>query len=154
MGAPVVHFEIISRNGEQLKEFYSKVFGWEINSDNPIKYGLIRKEGLGIGGGIGNPGPDGLTHVTIYASVRDPQATLDQAVAMGGTVVRPVEEIPGMVTYALFTDPDGNRVGIVKEEPMPEVQRARKKTTRKKKTLRRKSTASKKGGAKRRPRRR
>ena len=119
MGAPVTHFEIISRNGEQMKDFYSKLFDWEINSNNPMNYGLVKKEGNGIGGGVGSPGPDGMTHVTFYAEVPDPQATLDMATSMGGSVVVPVTVIPGMVTFALFSDPDGNRVGIVKAQPMP-----------------------------------
>ena len=127
MGAPVTHFEIISRNGERLKGFYSKLFGWEINSNNPMNYGLVKKEGNGIGGGVGSPGPDGMTHVTFYAEVPDPQATLDMAASLGGSVVVPVTEIPGMVTYALFTDPDGNRIGIVKNELPPPAKKASKK---------------------------
>lgn len=153
MGAPVTHFEIISRNGEQLKQFYSKLFGWEINSDNPMQYGLVKKEGAGIGGGIGSPGPDGMTHVTIYAVVSNPQSTLDQAVAMGGTVVFPVTEIPGMVTYALFTDPDGNRIGVIKDQPMPEIVHQRRRASKPRKAAARRPKAAKKGKAKRRLRR-
>ena len=131
MGAPVTHFEIISRNGDQLKSFYSRLFGWEINSNNPMNYGMIQPQGTGIGGGVSNPGPDGLTHVTIYAEVPDPQATLDLAISMGATVNLPVTEIPGMVTYALFTDPDGNRIGIVKSQP-PAPKKKGKKGSKKK----------------------
>jgi predicted enzyme related to lactoylglutathione lyase len=29
----------------------------------------------------------------------------------------PVTEIPGMVTFAQFADPEGNIVGLVKSEP-------------------------------------
>ena len=142
MGAPVTHFEIVSRNGEQLQEFYSRLFDWKIDASNPMKYGLVKKEGNGIGGGISNPGPDGFTHVTIYAEVSDPQATLDMAVGMGGSVVLPVTEIPGMVTYALFTDPDGNRVGIVKAMPAPPKPRKKKAAAKKR------STPKKRGKAK------
>ena len=35
MGQPVVHFEIIAKDGEALKGYYSELFGWEIDSDNP-----------------------------------------------------------------------------------------------------------------------
>lgn len=142
MGAPVTHFEIISRNGERLQEFYSRLFDWKIDASNPMKYGMVKKEGNGIGGGISNPGPDGMTHVTIYAEVADPQVTLDMAVGMGGSVVMPVTEIPGMVTYALFTDPDGNRVGIVKAMPAPKAPRKKRATAKKR------SAAKKRGKAK------
>ena len=133
MGAPVTHFEIISRNGEQMKEFYSKLLGWEINSNNPMNYGLVQPQGRGIGGGVGSAGPDGMTHVTFYAEVPDPQATLDKVVSMGGSVVVPVTVIPGMVTFALFSDPDGNRIGIVKNEmPAPAKKAKAKKASKKK----------------------
>jgi predicted enzyme related to lactoylglutathione lyase len=148
MGAPVTHFEIISRNGEQMKEFYSKLFGWDINSSNAINYGLVQPQGRGIGGGVGSPGPDGMTHVTFYAEVPDPKATLDKVVSMGGSVVVPVTEIPGMVTFALFNDPDGNRVGIVKDVMPP----APAKKVKAKKASKRKSAGKKRG--KRKPARR
>ncbi len=150
MGAPVTHFEIISRNGERLKGFYSKLFGWEINSNNPMNYGLVKKEGNGIGGGVGSPGPDGMTHVTFYAEVPDPQATLDKAASLGGSVVVPVTEIPGMVTYALFTDPDGNRIGIVKSEASAQQVAPKKRKTE----ARAKKVAAKKGGKAKKVRRR
>ncbi len=141
MGAAVTHFEILSRNGDQMKEFYSKLLGWEINSNNPMNYGMIQPQGRGIGGGISSPGPGGLTHVTIYAEVPDPQGTLDLAVSMGATVNLPVTEIPGMVTYALFTDPDGNRIGIVKAQPVAPKKKAKKakKTSKKKPTAKKRS---------------
>jgi uncharacterized protein len=41
MGAPVIHFEIMGGEGNQLEEFYSELFGWKINSNNPMKYGVV-----------------------------------------------------------------------------------------------------------------
>ena len=64
MGHPVVHFEIIGKDGEALKRYYAQLFGWEIDSDNPLGYGTVQREGnvndqgAGIGGGIAG-GPDG-----------------------------------------------------------------------------------------------
>ncbi len=58
MGNPVVHFEVLGKDGEKLKSYYSEMFGWEIRSDNPMNYGIILREenlspeGIGIGGGI------------------------------------------------------------------------------------------------------
>ena len=59
MGQPVVHFEVISRDGPAMRAFYSSLFDWRIDADNPEDYGLIAREenvsndGRGIGGGIG-----------------------------------------------------------------------------------------------------
>ena len=114
MGQPVVHFEIIGRDGKKLQEFYSGVFDWHIDADNPMDYGIVDTHGGGgIGGGIGQG--DGESRVTFYVQVDDPQAYLSRIEAMGGKTVMPVTEIPNMVTFALFSDPDGNVVGLVKE---------------------------------------
>ncbi|HSR26431.1 MAG TPA: glyoxalase, partial [Candidatus Eisenbacteria bacterium] len=58
MGAPVVHFEVVGKDGKALNAFYSEMFDWTINTDNPIGYGMIAREGnvnadgAGIAGGI------------------------------------------------------------------------------------------------------
>jgi predicted enzyme related to lactoylglutathione lyase len=49
MGAPVIHFEIMGGEGTQLETFYRELFGWKINSNNPMKYGVVETEG-GPGG--------------------------------------------------------------------------------------------------------
>jgi hypothetical protein len=119
--APVVHFEIVGKDAKKLHNFYSKLFDWQINADNPMNYGLVNAAGNGtevgkgsIGGGVaaaeqGMPG-----YVTFYAQVPDLAATLKTAESMGGKTVVPPTEIPNMVTFALFKDPEGNMIGLVK----------------------------------------
>ena len=46
------------------------------------------------------------------------QAYLDKAVSLGGKVVMPVTEIPNMVTFAQFSDPEGHIIGITKAGSM------------------------------------
>jgi predicted enzyme related to lactoylglutathione lyase len=29
MGQPVVHFEVVGKEGEKLRSYYSELFGWE-----------------------------------------------------------------------------------------------------------------------------
>ena len=113
MGSPVVHFEIIGKDGKKLHDFYGGVFGWKINADNPMNYGLVEAQGNGIGGGVGQgEGPS----ATFYIEVDDPQAYLNKIEGMGGKTIVPVTVIPGMVTFAQFADPEGNVIGIVKSE--------------------------------------
>jgi predicted enzyme related to lactoylglutathione lyase len=54
-----------------------------------------------------------------YVEVDDPQKAIDEAVALGGTMVSPVMSIPGQVTMAHFADLDGNVIGIVGAETPP-----------------------------------
>src|SRR6059058_320243 len=93
MGQPVVHFEVIGKDGDKLRSYYSELFSWEIDSNNPMKYGMVARDanlapdGSGIGGGIAG-GPDGYEgHVTFYVAVPDIEEALAKAESLGGTRV-------------------------------------------------------------------
>jgi len=111
---PVTWFEITGKDADKLQTFYSDVFGWEYQqAPGPMKYGMISAGNGGIGGGVGQA-QEGSGHVTIYVEVDDPQAALDKIEQSGGKTVMPVTEIPNMVTFALFSDPEGHLVGVFK----------------------------------------
>ena len=113
----VVHFEILGNNPEELNKFYSKVFEWEIDTNNPIGYGMVKSSGKGsIGGGIGKVEGGLPPHAIFYIEVDDVQTYLDKLSEMGGQVLVPKTEIPNMVIFALFQDPEGNKVGLVQSE--------------------------------------
>jgi len=111
-GHPVVHWEISARDPKALHDFYAELFGWEIDADNPMGYGLVTAGSDGINGGIGPA--QGMPGVTFYVRVPDLDAALRKAGALGGSTVVPPTHIPDMVTFAVFIDPQGNRIGIVK----------------------------------------
>lgn len=118
MSNRVVHFEVTGRDGAALQSFYSKLFNWEINTDNPMKYGLIAapQDGGGIGGGIGAT-PDGSEgFATFYVEVDDVAASLEQASSLGGTTLMPETTVMEGVTVGLFADPEGHIIGLVKSE--------------------------------------
>jgi len=106
-------FEVTGKDGGKLQQFYGGLFGWNINADNPMQYGIVEGADGGISGGIG-PSQSGGGQVTFYVSVDNPQEYLDKAERLGGKTVVPVTEIPNMATIAQFADPEGNVVGIVK----------------------------------------
>jgi hypothetical protein len=111
MPNPVVHFEVVGKDGPKIQGFYSSLFGWTVDANNPMNYGMVAAGEGGIGGGIsGGDAPS----VCFYVQVDDLQKSLDQAVGLGGKVIMPVTEIPGMVTLAQFADPEGNVIGLVK----------------------------------------
>ncbi len=116
MGAPVVHFEILGKNAVKLQKFYSTIFNWKIDTNNPINYGLIKPQtDNSIGGGIGSAGK-GKGYATFYIEVNNLEKTLQKIEKNGGQIVVPVTTIPGMVTYAMFSDPEGHLIGLVKSE--------------------------------------
>jgi len=119
MPNPIVHFEITGQDATKLKAFYSTLFGWNVDSNNPMDYGMVEaQDGHGIGGGITKAEMPGVSGTTIYVEVGDLQAQLDKAVSLGGKVVVPVTEIPGVVTFAVLADPEGHAVGMVKAGSM------------------------------------
>ncbi len=115
MPNPVVHFEIAGRNGQKAIDFYGKLFDWKIEVDPRMSYGMVAQQGSGIGGGV-YQAPEGVPpHVTVYVHVDDLQKYLDKAVALGGKVTQPPMEIsPEIGWCAMFTDPDGNVIGLYK----------------------------------------
>lgn len=120
MGQPVLHFEIVGQDAEKLQGYYSELFGWEIDANNPMKYGIIAREsnldanGVGLGGGIG-PGPDGYPgHVTFYVGVPDVEVALAKAAELGGTRMMGPEQVMEGVEIGLFVDPEGHTIGVIK----------------------------------------
>ena len=111
MASPVVHFEITGKDGAKLQKFYGDLFDWKIDANNPMNYGIVDNGGEGINGGVGET-PQGDGHVTFYVQVPDINAALEKAESMGGKTVMPREEME-MVTFALFSDPEGHMVGLV-----------------------------------------
>jgi uncharacterized protein len=120
MGQPVVHFEIIGKDGAKLQRYYADLFGWEIDANNPMGYGVVQREGnvnpdgAGIGGGVG-AGPQGYEgHVTFYVEVPDVEEALAKAESLGGTRVMGPDEVAEGIEIGQFTDPEGHLVGLTK----------------------------------------
>jgi predicted enzyme related to lactoylglutathione lyase len=114
MGNPVVHFEIHAKDKGTTQKFYEQLFDWKVDNNNPMSYGMIdtQSNGSGVNGGIMSESQAG-NMVTFYVQVPDPQQALDQAKQLGATEVMGVTEM-GPVTMAMFTDPAGNVIGVVK----------------------------------------
>jgi predicted enzyme related to lactoylglutathione lyase len=120
MPHPVIWFEVMGQDADKLKGFYKDLFGWPIE-DGPGGYGMAMPEGRdGLMGGIGSDPSGGPGHVTFYVESDDLQGSLDKAESLGGrTVMPPMSPMEG-TTIALFSDPEGHVVGLVKPGPPPE----------------------------------
>jgi predicted enzyme related to lactoylglutathione lyase len=111
---PVVHWEIEARDPALLREFYARLFNWEIG-DGPI---------MTIAPGIGGPeaGPAGhlrasdTSRVNLYVQVQDVRASQRLAEELGGSTTLPPFEPPGGgPTLAGICDPEGNPLMLVQQ---------------------------------------
>ena len=112
MAQPVVHFEIGCRDTEQTQEFFSKLFGWQIERQGPAAL-INTGAGAGINGHITSLGHEPHSYVTFYVQVDDLQSYLNRAEELGGKTLVPPVEIP-TGSFAWMADPDGNIVGLWK----------------------------------------
>ncbi len=111
----VMHWEIQSKQPEVLHDFYSEVFGWKIDANNEMNYGLVSSKGAngGIDGGIGGS-PDAAARVLVYASVPSISSTLELIEDLGGKTIMPRTDI-GMIVMAIYLDPEGNTMGLIED---------------------------------------
>ena len=119
MGQPVVHFEVIGKDGEKLRDYYSELFDWDIDADNEMNYGVINgddnktADGVGIGGGVAG-GPEGYEgHVTFYVEVPDVEEALSKAESLGGSRIMGPETIMGRMVLGQLADPEGHVIGLI-----------------------------------------
>lgn len=115
MANPVVHFEVLGKDAQALQTFYGEVFDWQLD---PVMetYAMVSTGAEdAVAGGVGAT-PDGSDgHVTFYVQVDDLAAALTQIEAAGGSTVQPPMDIPNGPSIALFADPEGHVVGLVKQ---------------------------------------
>jgi predicted enzyme related to lactoylglutathione lyase len=115
VGCPIVHFEILGRDGERLAAFYRALFDWTISPVEEgggyamVDTGSSEPPGGGIGGFPGAPG-----HVTFYVGVEDVAAALARARDLGATVVMEPRQVAPGIESALFADPEGHTVGLMR----------------------------------------
>lgn len=110
---PVVHFEIVARDPQRLRSFYSELFSWDI-----LEGGFMSFD-AGLGGpepgpaghfGRGDPG-----RIVLYVQVRDLVESLDKTKMLGGKVTAEPFQFPNTPTLAGIEDPEGNQLMLVQQ---------------------------------------
>jgi uncharacterized protein len=119
MAHPVVHFEVIGKDPEKLRNYFGELFGWQFDTSSPVaeavseptNYGFVAPDGTGIPGGVGG-GADYRSHVIFYVGVPDVEAALAEAERLGGKRRMGPERAPTGLVVGHFTDPEGNLIGV------------------------------------------
>src|SRR3989337_3080114 len=118
----VVHFEIPAEDVEKLRKFYSLLFGWKIElmPGQVEYYGIytvpVDEKGMplrpGVNGGLmkkQNP-----EHKAVnYVQVESVDGYMKKIESLGGRIVVPKMEVPGIGWWALALDPEGKQFAIL-----------------------------------------
>jgi len=111
MPHPIVHAEIRSSDPDATREFCAGLFGWSYSDGAYPGYTFV------AGGAEGGP-PAAISplqadadQVLFFVGVTDVAATLEQAEKLGGTIVQPAQQVPG-VTFGVLADPHGHQIGV------------------------------------------
>jgi predicted enzyme related to lactoylglutathione lyase len=116
MGNPVVHFEVVGKDAEALQSFYEEAFDWQMQITSGVPTYAMAYPGVegGISGGVGAVLEGGEGHVTFYVGVPDLEAALSRIENLGGSRVMGPMDVPDGPSIAMFTDPEGHLVGLLK----------------------------------------
>jgi predicted enzyme related to lactoylglutathione lyase len=118
MAAPLVFLDIAAPDLASQAAFYQALFGWEIAEDGGFEVPTLMSPLRGTLRGEAGAVAEQLA----YFGVPDITASLDEVRRLGGSVVFPRLEVPGVVVLALFEDPAGNRLGLIElEDGQPRV---------------------------------
>jgi predicted enzyme related to lactoylglutathione lyase len=128
-----IWYELMTPDTAGAKAFYGHVVGWN-SQDMPMPdgtYSVLDANGAGVGGVIELPPEAKAQGVppnwTGYVAVDDVDATASQAASLGGSVMRPPQDIPGIGRFAIIADPGGAVLAVMTpvppEQPRPELAR-------------------------------
>lgn len=121
MANPFVHVELHTKDLPRAREFYSGLFGWQLQ-DMPMPGGggsyTMIGVGEGTGGGMmaddsGGAGP----HWMAYVGVDDVRAKTEQARKLGATVLQDVMKVGDLGTMSVIRDPTGATLAMWQSEP-------------------------------------
>ena len=119
MNHSICHIEIPTTDMEKATKFYQELFGWKIEMMQGSDYAFF-DTGKEPGGGImkvdkvSPPMGMGLTFYILVDSIED---TLSKAETLGGKLVKEKTAVGDMGWFGLFSDLDGNVIGIWKSKP-------------------------------------
>jgi len=122
---PVVHFELPAENSKRMADFYSKVFGWQMQMTGPEmgNYVVVTTSEVDnngrpkmpgtINGGFYEKRKDQNDVPSVVIAVSDIKDAMKAIATAGGKLLGEPVEIPGVGQYVSFIDTEGNRCSIL-----------------------------------------
>jgi len=112
MSHTLCHLEIPTTDVKKSGEFYKKLFDWKIDYSWGKDYAIFSTGQGKLGGALDRKDKITPGNIIIYILVDDINATLEKAVKLGAKKVKEKTEIPNVGWFGLFTDLDGNTIGV------------------------------------------
>lgn len=119
---PVSWFELPADDTKRAGKFYSEVFGWETSDmgggslyaqTSPSGENSMPLEPGVINGDI-SPRSEGFDKPLIVITVEDMDAKIEMIKNAGGKIILPRKDVTEMqIAWAIISDTEGNRVGII-----------------------------------------
>ena len=118
----IAHFEIPADDVERLRKFYATVFGWKIEKwSGPSGYWTITTVPVNEKGELVRPGVNGglmkkqnpQHEPTNYILVESVDEYAQKIQKLGGKILVPKSEVPGVCWWAQAADPEGNEFAIM-----------------------------------------
>ena len=115
-----MHVEIIAKETEGVKKFFSSLFGWKFQDMPQMNYSMWEAPS-GPGGGLMTPRPEapGTGQPLNYIYVKSIDGIAPKIESAGGKIVVPKTPIPGMGAFAFFTYPEGMIWGLYESSRQP-----------------------------------
>ena len=110
-------YELMTSDTEAAGKFYSDVVGWTTQampSPDGTTYTTFNIGSIGIAGMLKMDGHSGWIG---YISVDDVDAHIEKIVEAGGKLWRPATDIPGMLRFAVMSDPQGAAIVVFTADP-------------------------------------
>lgn len=113
--------EVYAPDAEAALEFYTKALDMDTEAMDmgPMgKYHMLKVNGTSIAGVMSTNNPDMKDvppHWAVYHSVDDVDARVEKVKSLGGTLVVPAMDIPGVGRMALIADPQGAHLWLFKD---------------------------------------
>ena len=114
MSAPVLQWQLVATNPDEIVKFYRELFGWSISTKNAMGYRQVTTGEGGINGGVWPSPPNGHSFVQLFVGVPDVEAAVVRARELGATIIVPPATLPDGDTMAVLKDPCGVTFGVVR----------------------------------------
>ncbi|HZE87802.1 MAG TPA: VOC family protein [Methylomirabilota bacterium] len=133
---PVVHFEMPAKDKKRVSDFYSKVFGWQMDqlgsemgnyllaqTTETDANNMVKTPGAINGGFFDYKEEEDFNMPHLVISVDNLEEAMKAVEEAGGKILGgasgpgKIDDIPGIGRYISFEDSEGNHVGMLQPSP-------------------------------------